>query len=112
MKELEEHQIELSKQIETKKLIGEISIDVYEYNIIKGTIITNENGVLLDYNKSRYILDENNSPSLGISSYEIGDLIKSFSPKVFFLKTKGTYYRKEFKCENGFKCDRKIFKIF
>lgn len=85
-------QFELSKQIETKKLSGEISIDVYEYNIIKGTIITNENGVLLDYNKSRYKLDENNSPSLGISSYEIGDRIKSFSQKVFFLKTKGTYY--------------------
>lgn len=92
MKELEEHQFELSKQIEAKKLSGEISVNVYEYNIIKGTIITNENGVVLDYYKSRYILDENNSPSLGINSYENGDRIKSLSHKVLFLKTKGTYY--------------------
>ncbi|KAK8843265.1 hypothetical protein M9Y10_025120 [Tritrichomonas musculus] len=91
---LNENQTSLHAPIMTDKnmLTCEITLSLQPDQTIKGIIEVNENESKINLKESKYLLNTNNSPRLGRSSYESGKPIKSLPHKISFIRSAGTYY--------------------
>ncbi|KAK8888186.1 hypothetical protein M9Y10_039250 [Tritrichomonas musculus] len=84
--------IEAVKELFTAHFKCEFNLNVRSDQVIKGAIQITEMGVTLDKEKSKYLLNTDNSKVIGESNYNLCRKFENLTQNVSFMKSKGTYY--------------------